>query len=89
MLLTRDLICERLGGCTWRTAHKRLTILGLTPKKVGREYYLLEADLEQAVSGKAVSVPEEPKVEPDFSALDRIRKPGRPKKQSSVAERRR
>ncbi len=86
MLLTRDLICERLGGCTWRTAQKRLTILGLTPKKVGREYYLLEADLERAVSGKAAPIPEEPKVEPDFSALDRIRKRGRPRKQSGATE---
>lgn len=78
MLLTRSLICERLGGCTWKTAQKRLKILGLEPKKVGREYYLVEDDLESAVSG----TPKEktPKVEPDFSALDRIRKQGRPKK---------
>ncbi|MGK9450331.1 hypothetical protein ACSSZE_03560 [Acidithiobacillus caldus] len=74
MLLNRALICERLGGCTWRTALNRLRILGLEPRKVGREYYLVEEDLEQAVSGK------KQQEEPDFSALERLRQPGRPKK---------
>ncbi|MCL4525230.1 MAG: hypothetical protein M1492_01810 [Gammaproteobacteria bacterium] len=77
MLLTRALICERLGGCTWKTALKRLEILGLEPRKVGKEVYLVEDDLERAVSGHKR---QEPTEEPDFSVLERLRKPGRPKR---------
>lgn len=74
MLLNRTLICERLGGCTWKTALKRLEVLGLEPRKVGREAYIVEADLEMAISGKKRQAPEEP----DFSVLERLPKRGRP-----------
>lgn len=75
MLLNRALICEYLGGCTWKTALKRLQILGLEPRKLGREYYIVENDLETAISGK-----NRPSEEPDFSVLDRLPKRGKPKK---------
>ncbi|MBU2852961.1 hypothetical protein [Acidithiobacillus ferriphilus] len=76
MLLNRTLICERLGGCTWKTALKRLEVLGLEPRKLGRECYIVEADLEMAISGKKRQAPEEP----DFSVLERLPKRGRPPK---------
>ena len=81
MLLNRDLICERLGGCTWRTALSRLHILGLEPRKVGREYYLVEEDLEQAVSGKKEPQPEG---RPNWEALNQVRKQGRSKKDKAT-----
>ena len=67
MLLTKAMICERLGGCTWRTAQSRLKQLGLEPRKLGRECYLVEEELERAISG----TPKETE-EPNWDALRRI-----------------
>ncbi|MBU2788597.1 hypothetical protein HFQ13_10385 [Acidithiobacillus sp. VAN18-1] len=51
MLLTRDMIREKLGGCSWPTALRRLRALGIEPKRAGREAYITDDQLESAING--------------------------------------
>lgn len=61
MLLGRKQICEALGHVTWRTAKRRLAALGITPRQAGREAYITDTQLEQAIQGQtSQSKPREP-----------------------------
>lgn len=57
MLLGRQQICDALGHVTWRTAKRRLAALGITPRKAGREAYITDAQLEQAIQGTPGETP--------------------------------
>jgi hypothetical protein len=71
MLLNRDLICRHLGGCTWRTAKRRLRDLGIQPKRAGREVYITDDQLAEAVSGHS---DREPANIPNWAAMRKMRK---------------
>ncbi len=70
-LLNRELICQRLGGCSWRTAKRRLQDLGIQPKQAGREVYITDDQLAEAVSGQ---VHHETANIPDWTAMQKMRK---------------
>lgn len=66
MLLGRKQICDALGYVTWRTAKRRLAALGITPRKAGREVYITDAQLEQAIQGWPG---EKPRVTPNWDGI--------------------
>jgi hypothetical protein len=53
MILNRQGICAILGGCSWRTAQRRLQKMGLEPRRAGHEAYLTDEQIVNALADDA------------------------------------